>query len=185
MSSHAWALARLPQGFELLHGPSQQMLIDVPCQGVKLGAVEDSVVADPASDHRVDLLGEAGQVRPAATVEMPVPNLLADCLPGGGADGRGEAHEVASPATGQAAPEGAAQEIEGDVLRLPWAVRVLAEHDLRLLGVQLKTEGPEPAGDVVPKFSGLFLGDAVGNDVIGITLKGQSGCCRVIHISNA
>jgi len=76
------------KSFELLHGPSQQMLIDVPCQGVKLGAVEGAVVADPASNHRVDLLGEAGQVRPAATVEVPVPNFLADCLPGVGADGR-------------------------------------------------------------------------------------------------
>jgi len=37
--------------------------------------------------------------------------------------------------------------------------------------VQLETEGPEQAGDVVPKFSGLFLGVAVGNDVIGITLE--------------
>ncbi len=65
-----------PQSFELLPGPSKEMLIDVLGEGVQLGAVEGSVVADPAACPRVDLLGEAGQVRPTATVEVPRPDLL-------------------------------------------------------------------------------------------------------------
>ena len=65
------------QSFELLHGPSHEMLVDALRQGVQLGAVEGPVVVDPASHLRVDLLGEAGQVRPAATVEVPGPDLPA------------------------------------------------------------------------------------------------------------
>ena len=49
------------QSFEFLHGPSNEMLVDVPCKGVQLGAVEGPVIADPAPHLRVDLLGEAGQ----------------------------------------------------------------------------------------------------------------------------
>ena len=57
------------QSFELLHGPSNEMLIDAPCQGVQHGAVERPVVVDPASDLGVDPLGDAR--RAAATVEVP------------------------------------------------------------------------------------------------------------------
>ena len=72
------------QSFELLHGPSHEMLVDARCQGVQHGAVEGPVVVDPASDLGVDSLGEAGQVRAAATVEVPGPDLTAFRLAGRG-----------------------------------------------------------------------------------------------------
>ena len=65
------------QSFELLHGPSHEMLVDARCQGVQHGAVEGPVVVDPASHLGVDSLGDAGQVRAAATVEVPGPDLPA------------------------------------------------------------------------------------------------------------
>jgi hypothetical protein len=52
------------------------------------------------------------------------------------------------------------------VLEVSLAVRVFAVHDLRLHGVQLKTQGPEPRGDGGPRLAGLFLGVAVSDDVI-------------------
>ncbi len=55
------------QSFELLHRPSDEMFVDAHCDGVQLGAVEGPVVVDPASDPGVDALGDAGQVRSAAT----------------------------------------------------------------------------------------------------------------------
>ena len=66
------------------------------------------------------------------------------------------------------------------------AVRVFAVHDLRLLGVQLEAQGPEPLGDGGPKVSGLFLGVAVGDDVVCIALERDSpGYSRSIQRSNA
>jgi hypothetical protein len=59
------------QSFELLHGPSHEVLVDARCQGVQHGAVEGPVVVDPASHLVINSLGEAGQVRAAATVEVP------------------------------------------------------------------------------------------------------------------
>src|SRR6476620_6317882 len=97
------------QSFEFLHGPSNEMLVDMPCEGVQLGAVEGPVIAEPASHLRVDLLGEAGQIRPAAPPKMPGPDRLTDHLPRLGTDGRGEAHKEASPTLRQATPEGIAQ----------------------------------------------------------------------------
>jgi hypothetical protein len=111
------------------------MLIDAPCKGVQLGAVEGSVVVDPAPHLRVDVLGEAGQGRPTATVEVPGSNLLAFRLLRLGAHGRCEAHEVAVRAAGLAAPEGVAEVVEAGVLLIASAVRVFAVHDLRLAGV--------------------------------------------------
>ena len=43
------------QSFVFLHCPSDQVLVDTPCDGVKLGAVERPVVADPAPHMRVDV----------------------------------------------------------------------------------------------------------------------------------
>ena len=40
----------VPQSFELLHSPSDQVLVDAQCQGVQLGAIEGPIVVDPASD---------------------------------------------------------------------------------------------------------------------------------------
>ena len=54
------------------------------------------------------------------------------------------------------------------------AAAVFAVHDLRLVGVQLEAEGPEPGGDGGPKRSGLFLGVAVGNDVVRVALERTS-----------
>ena len=59
------------QSFVFLHGPSDDVLVDAFCDGVQPGAVEGSVVVDPASDPGVDGLGESGQIRSAATVEVP------------------------------------------------------------------------------------------------------------------
>jgi hypothetical protein len=95
------------------------VLVDAPCQETQLGAVEGSVVVDPAPDLGIDLPGEAEQVRAAAAVEVPDPDLLAFRLPRLGADGRGEASEIASWPLGQATPEGVAEEIEAGVLEVP------------------------------------------------------------------
>jgi len=176
------------QSFEFLHGPSNEMLVDTPCEGVQLGAVEDPAIADPAAHLRVDLLREAGQIRPTATIEVPCPDLLADSLGRLDTDCRGEAHEVASPAFGQAPPEGVAEEIEAGVPGFPRPVRVLAEHDLRLLGVQLEAECLEPGGDRVPQRAGLILRIAVSDNVIRIPREGTArelpnhpGIKRVMH----
>jgi hypothetical protein len=53
-----------PESFELLHDPSDEVLVDARCDGVQLGAIEGPVVVDPASHLGIDPLGEAGQVRP-------------------------------------------------------------------------------------------------------------------------
>ena len=102
---------------------------------------------------------------------MPVPDLLAFRLLRLAADGRGETSEIASPATGQAAPEGIAEEVEAGVPGVSPAVRVLAVHDLRLHGVQLKAQGPEPLGDGDPQHPGLVLSVAVRNNIIRVTLE--------------
>src|SRR5436190_7206182 len=115
---------------ELVLGPPGEVLVDAPCQEPQLGAVEGSVIVDPALDLGIDLPGQAGQVRAAAAVEVPVPDLLAFRLLRRGTDGRGEASELASAALGQAAPEGVAEEIEAGVPEVPPAVRVLAVRDL-------------------------------------------------------
>ena len=39
--------------FEFLHDPSDDVLVDTPGNEVQLGAVEGSVVAEPASDLRM------------------------------------------------------------------------------------------------------------------------------------
>ena len=86
------------ESLELVHGPPDEVLVDAPCQEAQLGAVEGSVIVDPALDLGIDLPGQAGQVRAAAAVEVPVPDLLAFRLLRLGADGRGEASEIASAA---------------------------------------------------------------------------------------
>ena len=75
------------------------------------GEGEPQAAADPAPHDGVDFLARAGQVRAAAAVEVPGPDLLACCLLRLGADGRVEAGEVASAAQRLAAPEGVAEEM--------------------------------------------------------------------------
>jgi hypothetical protein len=102
---------------------------------------------------------------------MPVPDLLVDrfpCLP---AHGRVEADEVAVLALDQAAPEGVAGEVEAGVLIAASALRVLAVHDLRLAGVQLQAQGPEPVGDGGQKIPGLLLAATVDDDVVRTALE--------------
>src|SRR5436190_20043979 len=65
------------ESLELVHGPPGEVLVDAPCDEAQLGAVEGSVVVDPASYLGVDRLGEAGQVRAATAVEVPGPDLAA------------------------------------------------------------------------------------------------------------
>src|SRR5262249_53914066 len=127
-----------PEPFELVHGPPGEVLVDAPCEEAQLGAVEGSVVVDPASHLGVDRLGEAGQVRATAAVEVPGPDLAAFRLLRLAADGRGEAGEIASRALGKAAPEGVAQEVEAGVLQVSPAGPGLAGHHLRLSAVPLK-----------------------------------------------
>jgi hypothetical protein len=102
---------------------------------------------------------------------VPGPDLLAFRLLRLGAHGWTEAHKVAVLATSRAAPEGVAEVVEAGVLRVGSAVRVFAVHDLRLVGVQLKPERPEPCGDGGPQQAGLFLGVAVGDHVVCVALK--------------
>src|ERR1700736_1871029 len=147
------------------------MLVDARCQEDQLGAIEGPVVVDPASNLRVDVPGEAGQVRPTATIEMPRPDLLAFRLLRLVAHGRKEAREEPPLSMCSASPEGVAEEVEAGVLRVPSAVRVFAVHDLRLVGVQFETEGPEPLGDGGQQSLSLSLGGAVSDDVIRIALK--------------
>ena len=66
------------------------------------------------------------------------------------------------------------EEVEAGVLVVSSAVCVLAVHDLRLLGVQLETKGPEPLSDGGPKRSSLLLGVAVGDDVVCVALEGTA-----------
>ena len=66
------------QSFEFPHGPSNEVLVDTADNRKQLGAVEGPVIVDPATYPGVDRLGKTGQIRSAATVEMPVPDLLAD-----------------------------------------------------------------------------------------------------------
>src|SRR5262249_23250269 len=84
-----------PESLELVHGPPGEVLVDAPCEEEQLGAVEGSVIVDPAAHLGVDFLSEAGQVRATATVEVPGPDLLALRLLCLAADGRGEAREIA------------------------------------------------------------------------------------------
>jgi hypothetical protein len=72
----------VPETLELVHGPSDQMLVDAPCDEIQLGAIEGSVVVDPASDLRIDVRSEPGQIQPSAHPEMPAPNLLTNSLLG-------------------------------------------------------------------------------------------------------
>ncbi len=164
-------LGSATQSLEFLHGPSDQVLVDAPCDEMQLGAVEGPVVADPASDLGVDVPGDAGKVLVTAPVEVPGPDLLADRLGRFGAHGRVEAYEQASFAEHRATPEGVAEEVEADMLRVPSACRAFAVHDLRLVGMQLEAEGPEPAGDNSPKVSGLFLGVTVGDNIISVAFE--------------
>src|SRR5260221_13285169 len=61
-----------PETLEFLHGPAGEMLVDAPSEEAQLGAVEGSVIVDPAPDLRIDLPGEAGQVL-AATLSAHDP----------------------------------------------------------------------------------------------------------------
>src|SRR5439155_12310229 len=177
-----------PESLELVHGPSDEVLVDVACEGVQRGAEEGSVVVDPASDLWVDVLGEAGQARSTATVEVPVPDLFVDRLSCLAAHGRVEADEVAVLPLDHATPEGVAEEVEAGVLVVPSALRVFAVHDLRLVGMQLEAERPEAAGDGGPELPGLLLGVAVDNHVIRVALEGTArellghpGIERIVH----
>src|SRR6516162_7744518 len=66
----------------------------------------------------------------------------------------------------------AAQSIEVSYLHDNLSLlRAWRTHDLRLAGMQLKTQGPEPLGDGGPQLAGLVLGVAVSDDVIRVALK--------------
>jgi hypothetical protein len=89
---------------------------------------------------------------------------------------------------GQASPKGVAEEVELRVLEVSPAVRVLAVHDLRLIGVQLEPQGPEPLGKCGPQLERLRLGVAVDNNIVRIALEGCIGVLpvhpaieRVVH----
>ena len=96
----------LAEPLELVRGPASQVLVDTPCEEAQLGAVEGSVIVDPAPHDRVDLPGDAGQVLAGSTTEMPGSDLEALGLLRRGRDGRAEAGKIAIWPLGQAAPEG-------------------------------------------------------------------------------
>jgi hypothetical protein len=64
------------ESLELVHGPPGEVLVDTPCQEAQLGAVEGSVIVDPALDLGIDLLGQAEQVR-ATAAALPILALRA------------------------------------------------------------------------------------------------------------
>src|SRR5260221_1554466 len=78
-------------------------MVDAPCEEDQVGAVEGPVVVDPAQDLRIDSIREAGQVRAAAQVEVPGPDLTAFRFLRAGADGRVEAGEISALAQGPCA----------------------------------------------------------------------------------
>ena len=49
--------------------------------------------------------------------------------------------------------------------------RVFAVHDLRLVGVQLESQGPEPFSECGPQMPGLVLGVAVDHCIIRVTFE--------------
>ena len=100
---------------------------------------------------------------------------MADRFPRFLAYSRQEPYKEPSPTIRCACPEGVAEKIEAGVLRMRSAVAVFAVQDLRLIGVQLKAQGPEPGSDSGPKVTGLFLVVAMGNYVICL--------CRIRHRS--
>ena len=155
-----------PEPFELLHDPPVEVVVDAPCEEAQLGAVEGPVVVDPASGHRVDVGGQAGQVRPAATVEVPGPYLLADSLASLCTYGWHEPTKVAVRAFEQAAPKSEPEEVEAEVLGCPGPVRVLAEHDLGVLGVQLEPKGLKPGGQGGPKVVSLVSGSKTSTGLL-------------------
>jgi len=61
------------------------------------------------------------------------------------------------------------------VLRLASAFRVFAVHDLRLIRVQLKAEGPEPLSEIDPQLLGLVLGLAVDDRINRVAFEGTAG----------
>jgi hypothetical protein len=68
-------------------------------------------------------------------------------------------------------PRKVTEEVKAGVLITSPAVRILTEHELRLLGVQLQAQGPEPLSNRGPQFVGLILGVAMGYNIVGITLE--------------
>lgn len=114
----------------------------------------------------VSRLGDAGQVHPCSTTEVPGPDLEALRLLGSGRNGRVEASEIAIWPFSQASPKSVAQVVEAGVLRVSRPVRVFAEHDLGLLGVQLEAQGPQALGNGGPQVLGLFLGITIRDNVV-------------------
>ena len=70
----------------------------------------------------------------------------------------------------------AAQSIEVTYLHPGLSLlRAWHTHDLRLHGMQLKPQGPEPDGDGGLQFPGLVLAVAVRNNVVRVTLERAAG----------
>ena len=62
------------QSFELLHRPSDEMFVDAYCDGIQLGAVEDPVVVEPASNPGIDGLRVPRTRRSRSEGTWPVPS---------------------------------------------------------------------------------------------------------------
>ena len=85
----------------------------------------------------------------------------------------------ASSATGPPTTEGVAEKVEAGVLRLVTALRVFAVQVLRLVGMQLKAQGPEPLNEAGAELLGLLLGVAADDHIIGVTLERTAGVFAV------
>ena len=147
-----------------------------PARSVALGAVEGPVVVRIRA-----LMAPASPARSVALRRLRCQSLI--CLPIAcfalGLMAGEKLTKKASSATGQATPEGVAEKVEAGVLRLITAVRVFAVHDLRLVGMQLKAQGPEPLNEAGAELSGLLLGVAVDDHIIRVTLERTAGVFAV------
>ena len=61
------------------------------------------------------------------------------------------------------------------MLRLVTAVRVFAVQVLRLVGMQLKAQGPEPRSEAGAELLGLLLGVAADDHIIRVMLERTAG----------
>ena len=97
------------ESLELAHGPPGEVLVDTPCQETQLGAVEGSVIVDPALDLGLISLARLNRsvplrrLRCQSLICLPFAFLALALIAGG------EASEIASWPLGQAAPEGVAE----------------------------------------------------------------------------
>ena len=160
------------QSFVFAHGPAHQVLVDAVERPEQLGAVEGTLVVDPASHVGVHRSREIAKGRAAAQVQPPASDRVADRFRGLVRDRRAEADEHrAAFAEGCSGTKRVAQEVELLVLVRAGAVRVLAVHDARLVRIALQTDLRQPLGDRVEHDLRLRLAVAVQDHIVCVALE--------------